>query len=600
MKRNFKNSKGITLIALIITIIILLILAGITIINLAESGLLAKSGEAKERTIKAQLKEEIEMAIQEIQIEELPKGNNVTLESLANVQLVAKLKEITTDLGTDKITGEYKGYDYIITGEYEVVIGNRLLGEKPTITHTVDTEQIGVTQVVITVNASVSDGTIVEIVKPDGSIEQNVGQATFTVNKSGKYVFTAKSSNGRRLSYTVKITNILPSAPVIESQGGYPILTVYGVQNTQGKVTITYEDNEVFVNSYSEDNGTTWKEYTGPFEPMASTIIAKSEYREDSTIKVEATKKVVVDDAMPPEVYDGNAETGISKVGLYMDIEEDARGKNLYVDIYNRGTWGFNSDGASIVIFFNQEGQELTDCRYKITGLTRYKGLVSIPNDAVKLSITVGDGAFAATSIYEIDIGDDPIISKKIVYPKLTQNGIEAEHNLINIDYLPKCVEKLYQINDGEWKRYEKEVKVELGEIIKAKGIDKYGKETRVSEYEVTNTSDAMPPETYDKNTETSTSKVGLYMDIDETARGKNLYVDIYNRGNYAGNSDGASIVMFFNQEGEELTDCRYKITGLTRYQGIIAIPNNAVKLSVTVGDGAFAATSIYEIDIER
>ena len=376
-----EKSEGITLIALIITIIILLILAGITIISLAESGLLAKSGEAKERTIKAQLKEEIEMAIQEVQIEELPKGNNVTLESLAKGQLVAKLTEITTDLGTDKITGEYKDYDYIITGEYEVVIGNKLVGEKPTITHTVDTEQIGVTQVVITVNASVSDGTIVEIVKPDGSIEQNVGQATFTVNKSGKYVFTAKSSNGRRLSYTVKITNILPSAPVIESQEGYPILTIYGVQNTQGKVTIIYDDNEEYVNSYSEDNGTTWKEYTGPFEPMASTIIAKSEYREDSTIKVEATKKVVVDDALQPEIYDGNESTiAGTGSGRYLMVDSEMQGKNIQIlagaglphAYFEVSVYSINSLGeASQLLYYNAYGSGWKT--------------VTIPEDCVKM-----------------------------------------------------------------------------------------------------------------------------------------------------------------------------------------------------------------------
>lgn len=378
--KKLKEQKGITLVALVITIIVLLILSAISIQALTGTGLFGKTNEAKERTIKAQLKEEIELAIQEIQVEEVPKGNNVTLETLANNgQLVSKLEDITATLGTNEITGEYKDYDYIITGEYEVVIGNKLVGEKPTITHTVDTEQIGVTQVVITVNASVSDGTIVEIVKPDGSIEQNVGQATFTVNKSGKYVFTAKSSNGRRLSYTVKITNILPSAPVIASQGGYPILTVYGVQNTQGKVTITYEDNEVFVNSYSEDNGTTWKEYTGPFEPMASTIVAKSEYRDDSTIKVEATKKVVVDDALQPEAYDGDEINKMYPQGQYLIVDSAVCGRKLevYYGAYN------GADYQTMRVFsINSEGIET--CLF--TGYyPNIRPQITIPDDCVKL-----------------------------------------------------------------------------------------------------------------------------------------------------------------------------------------------------------------------
>ena len=44
-----KNKRGITLVALVITIIILLILAGITISQLTENGLITKIIEAKEK-----------------------------------------------------------------------------------------------------------------------------------------------------------------------------------------------------------------------------------------------------------------------------------------------------------------------------------------------------------------------------------------------------------------------------------------------------------------------------------------------------------------------------------------------------------------------
>ena len=45
-----KDTKGITLVALVITIIILLILAGITILSLTNTGLFGKAQEAKEKT----------------------------------------------------------------------------------------------------------------------------------------------------------------------------------------------------------------------------------------------------------------------------------------------------------------------------------------------------------------------------------------------------------------------------------------------------------------------------------------------------------------------------------------------------------------------
>lgn len=60
---NFMESKGITLIALVITIIVLLILAGVTITSITgENGILSKSTEAKAKTIVGQEKEQISSA----------------------------------------------------------------------------------------------------------------------------------------------------------------------------------------------------------------------------------------------------------------------------------------------------------------------------------------------------------------------------------------------------------------------------------------------------------------------------------------------------------------------------------------------------------
>ena len=51
MNKTKKNTRGITLIALVITIIVLLILAGITIAALSgDNGILKRAAEAKEKT----------------------------------------------------------------------------------------------------------------------------------------------------------------------------------------------------------------------------------------------------------------------------------------------------------------------------------------------------------------------------------------------------------------------------------------------------------------------------------------------------------------------------------------------------------------------
>ena len=64
-----KRENGITLIALVITIIVLLILAGVSIAMLTgENGILTQATNAKEETIEAEDKEKIQIAINEAQI----------------------------------------------------------------------------------------------------------------------------------------------------------------------------------------------------------------------------------------------------------------------------------------------------------------------------------------------------------------------------------------------------------------------------------------------------------------------------------------------------------------------------------------------------
>lgn len=51
---NIKNSKGITLVALVVTIVVLLILAGVSInLVLGENGLITQAQEAKRKTAEA-------------------------------------------------------------------------------------------------------------------------------------------------------------------------------------------------------------------------------------------------------------------------------------------------------------------------------------------------------------------------------------------------------------------------------------------------------------------------------------------------------------------------------------------------------------------
>ena len=92
-----KNYKGITLIALVITIIVLLILAGVTIATLTgDNGLLQKATTAKQENEKAKELELIKLAVSAAQVAgegKITTGNlNTELQSNLNDPNTTKLK----------------------------------------------------------------------------------------------------------------------------------------------------------------------------------------------------------------------------------------------------------------------------------------------------------------------------------------------------------------------------------------------------------------------------------------------------------------------------------------------------------------------------
>ncbi len=114
-----KEQKAITLITLIITIIVMLILAGVTInLTLGENGIFAKAKEAKIKMEIATIKEQIQM---DILTERL--GNNGNI-------LEDKLKEILEGYG--ELSKEEKIEDKTLTtdqGKHEIKVSDILDGE---------------------------------------------------------------------------------------------------------------------------------------------------------------------------------------------------------------------------------------------------------------------------------------------------------------------------------------------------------------------------------------------------------------------------------------------------------------------------------------
>ena len=98
MKKT-KENKGITLVALVITIIILLLLAGIAIATLGgENGIFSKVKQSKSKHIESEMKERLIIAIQDLQTE---KKGEATLADITQNWLNKENLEFDTTLKDD-------------------------------------------------------------------------------------------------------------------------------------------------------------------------------------------------------------------------------------------------------------------------------------------------------------------------------------------------------------------------------------------------------------------------------------------------------------------------------------------------------------------
>ena len=96
-----KEMKGITLVALVITIVVLLILAGVSINTvLGDDGIIKKAKEAAETTKRASAEEEMNRLVLEYQLA----SNDETLESFLQEKVTEGRIDGVTDNGDGTIT----------------------------------------------------------------------------------------------------------------------------------------------------------------------------------------------------------------------------------------------------------------------------------------------------------------------------------------------------------------------------------------------------------------------------------------------------------------------------------------------------------------
>ena len=234
--KQMKQSKGITLIALIVTIIVLLILASITMaMVVGDNGILKKASETAELTRRKNAEEKVTLLLGEYEIERNTNEKTLT-DFFEEKVLTGEIQDIVEDTETE-IVIEVDSYEFVIDKETLEIIGepSKAGGIRPdfetTITKIDGTELTsGETEKALTVNitniAQFGSNYTIEvkdingnvITKQDGVVGDQVGQASFIIRQTGEYTIVVTGTKDGITKTTIKKEKIKVSMPVITTQ----------------------------------------------------------------------------------------------------------------------------------------------------------------------------------------------------------------------------------------------------------------------------------------------------------------------------------------------------------------------------------------------
>ena len=249
-KKHLEFSKGITLISLIITIIILLILAGVAIqLTLGDKGIFKISKNSEKEYEKAQIKEELQLEILDIQAKKLGQSKDTSRNDLKELENIGAIIEEIEPIAT----GEYKDYIIEIDENYEVKILDKLKGEKPVAVITLLTKEDGIEEAKIQVTATATEGEIQSIEPENGAIletENSNADKIFVVKENGEYIFKITGTNGRKILAKIKVTNLIDQIEAVSILEGIPKITYSGlkkmniIENAEEE-NVTYQLNAI-------------------------------------------------------------------------------------------------------------------------------------------------------------------------------------------------------------------------------------------------------------------------------------------------------------------------------------------------------------------
>ena len=284
-KIRIQENKAITLIALVITIVILIILAGVAVnLSLGENGIFNRAKTAREQYKMAEVKEKIELAIVDIQSEKMGKGEQCTIDTIIS-ELPGKVNGLTISKDGENAKGKYNDCDFTIDSNLKLTIEGYTPstggGSTPT---TIVVDSITLNKTSLTLNQG-KEETLTVTISPTTATNKEVTWSTnansiATVDTTGKITAvaegtatitaTAKDGSGKSASCTVTVESVIKGEYV-----NYPI-DLNGDGDTTNDWMLFYKADG---NAEGEQTGGAYAENVGDYYIIAADFLKNTDSR---------------------------------------------------------------------------------------------------------------------------------------------------------------------------------------------------------------------------------------------------------------------------------------------------------------------------------
>ena len=333
MKSREKENRGITLVALAITIILLLILGGVVVSTFNNGNIIENSLSATEKAKVESMKENIQLAITSRMVKE---DGEVSIEQIIDeLEKKGLVESGNSNSENGQVKTKQDGYVYEIKqdnyGNWNVsYIGTGKI-EEVKIAMTASANTTGISNsVAITVSAKAKSG-IKSLQMPNGEVKTYGSGNTevtesYEVTANGTYSFIAINNNGDSITKQVVVGNILEGTIQISANPSTP---------TMGDVVVTVKwptGKYATIQEISTNGGSGWSNYTGSQSQVtvSSNCTIKARVRNGSTEMKTATLEVTN--------IDKNAPIVTAKQSSVTIKEGDSNDISSYFTVSQNGT----------------------------------------------------------------------------------------------------------------------------------------------------------------------------------------------------------------------------------------------------------------------